>query len=135
MKFGFPWSAKEIPPQARVTAEEAARRAGMSLSDWLNSVINQQAAHAGVQTPPVTDDDFHSGHLAAMNDRLDDLARRVEQLARTGPAAYAPKRIRDAADRPADELPPPSAGNAECAGAAQHRSLHGRNRNAPAHAQ
>ena len=107
MKFGFPWSAKEIPPQARVTAEEAARRAGMSLSDWLNSVITQQAAHAGVQTPPVTDDDFHSGHLAAMNDRLDDLARRVERLARTGPAAYAPKRIRDAADRPADELPPP----------------------------
>ena len=107
MKFGFPWSAKEIPPQARATAEEAARRAGMSLGDWLNSVITQQAAHAGVQSPPVTDDDFHRGHLAAVNDRIDDLARRIEQLARIGPAAYAPKRIRDAADRPTDELPPP----------------------------
>jgi localization factor PodJL len=112
MRFGFPWSAKEIPPQARVTAEEAARRAGMSLSDWLNSVITQQAEQAGVQPPAVTDDDFHSGDLAAVNHRLDDLARRIEQLARTGPAAYAPKRIREAADRPADEVPPPDMSSA-----------------------
>ena len=57
MKFGVPWRAKGIRPEARETAKEAARRSGMSLDDWLNSVILQQAAQAGVppygpQPPP-----------------------------------------------------------------------------------
>jgi len=44
MKFGVPWSVKGIRPEARETAREAARRSGMSLGDWLNSVILHQAA-------------------------------------------------------------------------------------------
>ena len=46
MKFGVPWSVKGIRPEARETAREAARRSGMSLGDWLNSVILQQARKA-----------------------------------------------------------------------------------------
>ena len=49
MKFGVPWSVKGIRPEARETAKEAARRSGMSLGEWLNSVILQQAEHEGVQ--------------------------------------------------------------------------------------
>ena len=50
MKFGVPWSVKGIRPEARETAREAARRSGMSLGEWLNSVILQQAAEDGVQS-------------------------------------------------------------------------------------
>ena len=51
MRFGVPWSVKGIRPEARETAREAARRSGMSLGDWLNSVILNQAADDGVQAP------------------------------------------------------------------------------------
>jgi len=92
MKFGVPWSVKGIRPEARETAREAARRSGMSLGDWLNSVILHQAAH---DTPDYDDDDVTDNHeLSAVNQRLDDLTRRIEHFARTGPAAYAPKTAR-----------------------------------------
>ncbi len=48
MKFGVPWSVKGIRPEARETAREAARRSGMSLGDWLNSVILHQAQEDGI---------------------------------------------------------------------------------------
>ena len=43
MKFGFSWSVKDIRPDARDTACEAARRAGLPVNEWLNAVILQQA--------------------------------------------------------------------------------------------
>jgi localization factor PodJL len=68
---------------------EAARRSGMSLAEWLNSTIIQQAGQQGVQAHPrgYHDDD---GNLAAVNERIDSLSRRIERLVRTGPEAYAP---------------------------------------------
>ena len=42
MKLGFPWSVKDIRPEARDTAREAARRAGLPVNEWLNAVILQQ---------------------------------------------------------------------------------------------
>ncbi|MEL7029383.1 MAG: hypothetical protein AAGL49_09270, partial [Pseudomonadota bacterium] len=39
MKPGVPWSVKGIEPQARETAKEAARRAGMTVGEWLNQMI------------------------------------------------------------------------------------------------
>jgi localization factor PodJL len=119
MKFGFPWGAKEILPEARETAEEAARRSGMSLEDWLNSVILQQAAHQGMQAPAHGKDDIHGENFASVHQRLDDLTRRVEQMTRTGPAAYAPRRSRSDPDQSAGApqtvapslaptMPPPS---------------------------
>src|SRR5262249_54242082 len=39
-----PWHVKGIPPGARETAREAARRSGVSVGQWLNSVIGQAAA-------------------------------------------------------------------------------------------
>ncbi len=93
MKFGVPWSAKGIRPEARETAKEAARRSGMSLDDWLNSVVLQQAAQAGVQPyAPQGAAQANPRELAAVNHRLDDLSRRIEQFTRTGAAAYAPQR-------------------------------------------
>jgi localization factor PodJL len=97
MKFGVPWSVKGIRPEARETAKEAARRSGMSLGEWLNSVILHQAAEDGVQSPSLAydDDDGGGDELSTVHQRLDDLTRRIEQFTRTGPAAYAPKRSRN----------------------------------------
>jgi localization factor PodJL len=109
MKFGVPWGPKEIRPETRETAEQTARRAGMSLEDWLNTMIIHQAELAGVQSPAPADDHLRDDDIAAVNHRLDDLTQRFEQLTRTGPAAYAPKRSREEPDDPpAAELPPPA---------------------------
>src|SRR5690348_11329715 len=90
MKFGVPWSVKGIRPEARETAKEAARRSGMPLGEWLNSVILQQAAD-------LEDDEDSYGHdMSAVHERLDDITRRLDQFSRKGPEAYAPRRQREA---------------------------------------
>ncbi len=94
MKFGVRWGLKEIRPEARETAQEAARRSGLSLGDWLNSMILQQAAQQGLPTPAHGGDDRHGEDVATLHQRLDDLTRRIEQMTRSGPAAYAPRRDR-----------------------------------------
>ncbi len=43
MKPGIPWSVKGIEPEAREAAKHAARRAGMTLGEWLNTVILDQS--------------------------------------------------------------------------------------------
>ena len=55
MKFGVPWSVKGIRPEARESAREAARRSGMSLGEWLNNVILEQAEDG--RAPGHEDDD------------------------------------------------------------------------------
>ena len=91
MKFAVPWSVKGIRPEARETAKEAARRSGMPLGEWLNSVILQQADEDGVHGSSYRDDDDSYGdEMAGVHQRLDDITRRIEQFTR-GPAAFAPK--------------------------------------------
>lgn len=92
MKFGVPWNVKGIRPEARETAREAARRSGMSLGDWLNTVILQQAAASGLTAHDDDDEDSYGEELVGVHQRLDDLSRRIEHFSRTGPTAYAPKR-------------------------------------------
>ncbi len=43
MKPGIPWSVKGIEPDAREAAKSAARRSGMTLGEWLNAAIVEQA--------------------------------------------------------------------------------------------
>jgi localization factor PodJL len=104
MTFGFPWSVKGIRSEARYTAQEAARRAGMPLSDWLNTIILQQAATQGIRTPSLARGSNQTAvdEFADLHQRLDELNRRMDQVARTSTAAYAPKRSREEADRTAD---------------------------------
>ncbi len=101
MKLGVPWSVKGIRPEARETAREAARRSGVSLGEWLNAVIIQQAEEEGVQAPSLDDND-DSDELTTVHARLDDITRRIEQIGRSGPAAYAPKRSRQEPDQLAE---------------------------------
>jgi localization factor PodJL len=102
MKFDFSWSVKGVRPDARKMAEESARRAGLSLSDWLNAIILQQAATQGIKTPPVRYDVEEIDDPPDLHPRADDPTPRIEQAAHSGFAAYAPRRDRDEADRLAD---------------------------------
>jgi localization factor PodJL len=160
MKFGFPWNVKGIRQHAQQTAQEAARRAGMPLSDWLNAIILQQAATQGIRVPslPRDSDERTADHLTGMHQRLDDLTRRIDQVTRSGSAPYAPKRDREESDqfaelftrmeqrfdqfaakiaRPstphaADNIYPPGLVSAIAEIAPRHRSLNGGAAPAPA---
>src|SRR5262245_30281295 len=101
MKFGLAWSVKGVRPDARWSAEEAARRAGLPLSDWLNAIILQQATRQGIKvSPPARQDGPGTdGDHSDLQLRIDDLARRIDQVTRSATAAYAPKREREESDR------------------------------------
>ncbi len=70
------WSVDGIDPSVRERAEAAARRAGMSLHDWLNSTIGEAAPpNFRNPVPPSRDvDDIHQ--------RLDAITRQIEQISR-----------------------------------------------------
>ena len=51
MKPGLPWSVKGIEPDVREAAKLAARRSGMTLGEWLNSTIMDQA-DGPAEAPP-----------------------------------------------------------------------------------
>jgi localization factor PodJL len=98
-----PWQVKGIDPEARYTAREAARRSGVSVGQWLNSVILEQAADEGGGFSSEDSDarGYHGEDLAGINERLDDLRRQFEQLAQNHfgpprPADDTPRRIADA---------------------------------------
>src|SRR5258705_1856309 len=87
------WSVDGIDPSVRERAEAAARRAGMSLNDWLNSTI-------GDSTPP----DFRSPYnqrpampseairdVADIHQRIDAITRQIEQIAKPAPRSEAPR--------------------------------------------
>jgi localization factor PodJL len=99
MNFGFASSVKGIRTDARRTAEEAARRAGLPLNDWLNAVILQQGAKQGIRPSPQArfEEERPSEELSDVQTRLEDLGRRLDQITRSGFAAYAPRRSREEA--------------------------------------
>src|SRR5690242_5626045 len=75
------WSVDGIDPSVRERAEAAARRAGMTLNDWLNSTIGESAAPAPASRnsmPP-------NRAVADVHQRLDSIARQIEQIARPLP--------------------------------------------------
>ena len=53
MKPGIPWSVKGIGPEVREAAKHAARRSGMTLGEWLNTVILDQSEETGPSRSPV----------------------------------------------------------------------------------
>src|SRR4029077_7072393 len=61
------------------------RRAGMSLNDWLNSTIGASAAPASTPPSPVAP----NRAVADVHQRLDSIARQIEQIARPLPRSEA----------------------------------------------
>jgi localization factor PodJL len=93
MNSRLSWSVEGIDPTVRERAEAAARRAGMSLSDWLNSTIGDftppdfgaptdpRPVPPSRQTPDVLD----------IHQRLDSIKRQIEQISRPAPRGDAPR--------------------------------------------
>ena len=78
-----------VERSTQAIAEEAARRAGMSLANWLDEVVAEQATDQGVAAEDLTEED----RLDAIGERLDQLSRREADQ------PPAPRRR----DRPRDE--------------------------------
>ncbi len=70
------WKVRGVGRETRVFAEEAARRAGLSLGDWLDEVIAERAAERGVDPADLRRDD----RLDAIGERITRLARRDDRL-------------------------------------------------------
>src|SRR3954468_12833869 len=51
MKPNFPWHVKGVRQRARETAREAARRSGLSVGEWLDSLIIESAVDESAASP------------------------------------------------------------------------------------
>ena len=109
MKSGVPWSIRGIDDDIRDAARAAARRSGLSVSEWLNDLIAKQAAAEGIaparsrhedddvdgdaEADAVADavqrltrriramDDNSRATLSGLQDRLDEIEMRLETVA------------------------------------------------------
>ena len=81
------WSVEGIDPSVRERAEAAARRAGMSLNDWLNSTIGESAPpnfrDQAYQRPMAPSQETRD--VADIHQRLDSITRQIEQISQPKP--------------------------------------------------
>ncbi|MGO8798304.1 MAG: hypothetical protein ACLQJL_04380 [Roseiarcus sp.] len=75
------WSVRGVGRETREAAQEAARRAGMSLGEWLDDVIAEQAAEQGVDPEDLNQEE----RLDAIGERLSGLPRRDDAAPRRAP--------------------------------------------------
>src|ERR1700694_3795681 len=76
------WSVEGIDPSVRERAEAAAHRAGMSLSDWLNSTIGESTPpnFRASPDPRPMEPSQEARDVADIHQRLDTIARQIEQI-------------------------------------------------------
>jgi localization factor PodJL len=91
MNSRVPWSVEGIDPFVRERAEAAARRAGMSLNDWLNCTLGDFTppdlrAPAEPRLPSQ-----ETQEVADIHQRLDAITRQIEQITRPAPLNDAPR--------------------------------------------
>lgn len=94
------WSVDGIDPSVRERAEAAARRAGMSLNDWLNSTLgeavppnfrgpydqrhDQRPQHMPSQVPSQVPSQ-ESREVADIHQRLDAITQQIERISKPAP--------------------------------------------------
>jgi localization factor PodJL len=76
MKPGIPWSVKGIDTEAREAAKHAARRSGMTLGEWLNTVIREQADDIELPKPAARN------VVVDIQSKLDHLSEQLTRMAR-----------------------------------------------------
>ncbi|MDP2802665.1 MAG: hypothetical protein Q8O26_12360 [Phreatobacter sp.] len=81
MRHTVPWSVKGVDQDAREAAKEAARRSGMSLGEWLNSAIADQAAEVADAAVTETGLSTVTRRLETISQRLDAVTRRESETA------------------------------------------------------
>src|SRR3954447_8468010 len=88
------WSAEGIDPSVRERAEAAARRAGMSLNDWLSSTVGVAAPpdfRASPDQPLAPLPNQDAKDVADIHQRLDSITRQIEQISKPAPRGDAPR--------------------------------------------
>lgn len=107
------WSVDGIDPAVRERAEGAARRAGMSLSDWLASAIGDTASTYRSPNPRPRSDSYptsphatlpqrDAAEVAEIHQRLDAIARQIDQFSRPAVRSSEPavaRQLNDAISR------------------------------------
>lgn len=96
------WNVEEIEPSVRERAEAAASRAGMSLTDWLNSSIggvDETPAHSQPASQPLSSQ--NTPEVAEIHHRLDSIARQIETISRPTDRDHPPvaRQLNDAISR------------------------------------
>ena len=88
------WSVDGIDPSVRERAEAAARRAGMSLNDWLNSTLGDSAPpdfRGSAQRPAPSTPSQETRDVADIHQRLDSITRQIDQISRPAPRSDSPR--------------------------------------------
>lgn len=94
MATSLPWSVKGVDPRTRDAAKAAARRAGMTLGEWLDSKIREEAGE-----PHAAANDADDQDIAALSERLARLSQGTMQTAAAPqPAAAKPDFARERMD-------------------------------------
>ncbi len=96
------WHAIHGAPDAREAARVAARRAGLSLGDWLDDAFQAKARDLGIEIDDLTDDE----KIESISERLTEATRKVEPRRRREDVTPRPRTTRfdilDAATRRLD---------------------------------
>ncbi len=99
MKPGIPWSIKGVEPELREVAKTAARRSGMTLGEWLNSAINEQAEDNPDNPAPakIARSRISTHPIERAATKLEDIAEQLALLARreSDTRSYAPQQSED----------------------------------------
>ncbi|HZR85643.1 MAG TPA: hypothetical protein VFB02_02510 [Bradyrhizobium sp.] len=79
------WSVDGIDPSVRERAEAAARRAGMSLSDWLASTLGGETTPPNFRNPAPAAEPRpqFSRDVADIHQRLDSITRQIDQMSQS----------------------------------------------------
>src|SRR5579883_2017669 len=99
------WSVDGIDPSVRERAEAAARRAGMSLNDWLASTLGGEQTPPNFRSPPPASAPApeprpqFSRDVADIHQRLDSITRQIDQI------SQAPRRSESGRNEPGRNEP------------------------------
>lgn len=88
MASSLPWSVKGVDPRTRDAAKAAARRAGMTLGEWLDHKIRTEAAAAAEASPRAPAPEQLD--IAALSERLARLSRGQTDTAAATPIPAEP---------------------------------------------
>ncbi len=87
MRSGVSWSIKNLDVDAREAAIEAARRSGLSVTEWLSQAVARLAAEEGIAQPE--DDPEDDDELLAVAESVTELTRRIRAMDANARAAIS----------------------------------------------
>lgn len=94
MATSLPWSVKGVDPRTRDAAKAAARRAGMTLGEWLDHKIREEAEEGDSDGAPPEQLD-----IAALSERLARLSQGQMDTSSQAAASAAPRQATPALSR------------------------------------